>query len=193
MKMKRIRRAPTPSCLPSSCVADAATKASPPSTTARFLRCCRSLLHREEGQNMVEFAFVAPLLLLAVTGVLWFGIALNDYEVMTNAASAGARAFALVRQMGQTDPCEYTVSVIQGSASTLKTANLGISWTYTPASTGTPTTYTYSSTASSICSGLTMKPGDTVQVTLTYSVNTVISGWKNNTLNLTAQTTELVQ
>lgn len=192
MKMKTIHRAPAPSyLLPSS--ADAPTKASPSRTAKRFLRCCGSLLHREEGQNLVEFAFVAPMLLLAVTGVLWFGIALNNYEVMTNAASSGARAFALIRQMGQSDPCQYTVSIIQGSASTLKTSNLGISWTYTPASTGTPTTYTYSSSASSICSGLTMKPGDTVQVTLTYSVNTLISGWKNNTLNLTAQTTELVQ
>ncbi len=141
---------------------------------------------------MVEFAFVAPLLLLAVTGVLWFGIALNNYQVLTNAANAGARAFALVRGTGQTDPCKYTVAIMQGSASTLNASSMTISWTYTP-SGGSATTYNYSSSASTDCSGLTMNSGDTVQVTLTYPVTVNVFSFGTNHLTLTAQTSELVQ
>src|SRR5579875_2530352 len=87
MKMKKIRRASAPMYLPPPCAVDATTEASPSRTADRFLRGCRDLLHREEGQNLVEFAFVAPMLLLAVTGLLRFGIALNQYEVLTNAVA----------------------------------------------------------------------------------------------------------
>jgi len=189
MKMKTIRRAPAPSHLPSSCAADATTKASSARTGSRFFRGGKSLLRREEGQNLVEFAFVAPMLLLAVTGLLWFGIALNQYEVLTNAVANAARAFALSNKTSNAnDPCNYAYGIATASASTLTTANMTFKVTYTP-SGGTATNYTYPTT----CSGLSLNDGDVVQVTATYPVTTQIFSWGSRSLTLTAQTSELVQ
>lgn len=183
MNMKTIRRAPAPRALPPPCVPDATKKASPSQT----LCGCRNLLYREEGQNLVEFAFVAPMLLLAVTGLLWFGIALNQYEVLTNAVANGARAFALARGgPNASDPCSYAYGVTTGAASTLTATNITFKVIYTPYG-GSAASYT------TTCSSLTLQPGDTVQVTATYPVNTQIFSWGNKSVTLNAQTSELVQ
>src|SRR5581483_6652862 len=142
MKMKMIRRAPAPGYVPPSCVVDATTKASVSRRASRFLHGCSNLLHREEGQTLVEFAFVAPMLLLAVTGLLWFGIALNQYEVLTNAVANGARAFALSNNTSNGgDPCNYAYGITTASASTLTKANITFKVTYTPKG-GSATSYT---------------------------------------------------
>lgn len=184
MKMESICRASTRRIRRAALLPAAVQSAS----RDRAARTLHRLLRCEDAQNMVEFAFVLPLLLLAVTGVLWFGIALNQYQILTNAASAGARAFALSDNTGQTDPCNYTVSVIQGAASTLTASLMTIKWTYTP-SGGTGTSYSYPTT----CSGISMHSGDSVQVTLTYPVTINVFSFGTNKLTLTAQTSELVQ
>jgi len=45
----------------------------------------------EQGAEIVEFAFAAPLLLTLVLGIFWLGRALNTYQTMTRAAREGAR------------------------------------------------------------------------------------------------------
>lgn len=145
-----------------------------------------ALASESAGQSLVEFAFVAPLLMLAVTGILWMGIALNQYQVLTNAVGDGARAFALSRSTSQTDPCNYTVGIIEAAAPNLTAGSLTFSMKYTP-SGGTATTY------STTCSGLSMNAGDTVQITSTYPVTTNVFAWGVKNLTLTAQTTELVE
>ena len=51
----------------------------------------RDSSRRESGQALVEFALIAPLLLLLVLGVVEFGRAWNAYQVLTDAAREGAR------------------------------------------------------------------------------------------------------
>lgn len=46
---------------------------------------------RTRGSELVEFAFVLPILLLLFFGILWFARAYNTYETMTQAAREGAR------------------------------------------------------------------------------------------------------
>ena len=47
---------------------------------------------RNRGQALVEFALVAPLLLLLIFAVADFARAWNTYQVLTDAAREGARA-----------------------------------------------------------------------------------------------------
>lgn len=49
------------------------------------------LHEHEDGQALVEFALIAPLVLLIVTGILSFGVGLNYWLDMNKAANQGAR------------------------------------------------------------------------------------------------------
>jgi Flp pilus assembly protein TadG len=49
-------------------------------------------LKREEGAAAVEFALVLPLLVIILFGIIEFGFALYNKEVITNASREGARA-----------------------------------------------------------------------------------------------------
>ena len=55
----------------------------------------RRRLGSEEGAELVEFALVLPFLLLVVLGIAEFGILLQRYEVLVNAAREGARVAVL--------------------------------------------------------------------------------------------------
>jgi Flp pilus assembly protein TadG len=57
----------------------------------------RKLRHSEEGQALVEFALVLPLLVVLLFGVIQFGIALNNYVTLTDAVRAGAREASVSR------------------------------------------------------------------------------------------------
>ena len=59
----------------------------------------------ERGAELVEFAFVLPLLLLLGLGICDFGMLFQRYEIVTNAAREGARAGAV----GLTQPQIETV------------------------------------------------------------------------------------
>ncbi|HWR13541.1 MAG TPA: TadE family protein [Terriglobales bacterium] len=48
-------------------------------------------LRKEEGAELLEMAFVIPLLFLLLLGIVWFARAYNVYETMTRAAREGAR------------------------------------------------------------------------------------------------------
>lgn len=50
---------------------------------------------REDGQALVEFALVAPLLLAIVSGIIYFGIGLNLWLDMNRVANQGARQAAV--------------------------------------------------------------------------------------------------
>ena len=52
-------------------------------------------IKRKPGQNLVEFALVAVLLLALVLGIVEFGRVWMTFQVVTNAAREGARLAAL--------------------------------------------------------------------------------------------------
>lgn len=154
----------------------------------------------EEGSTLVEMAFVLPILLVVLTGIFSFGIALNQDMVLTNAVNAGARAFALSRSGNvssapSVDPCLYAVTTAVSAASTLKASNMSFTFVYTPSGSGntggSATTYTATGSSSSGCPSLAMYAGDIVQVQATYPVTPTMFGW-SRTLNLTGTSTELV-
>jgi Flp pilus assembly protein TadG len=52
-------------------------------------------IKNNRGQAIVEFALVFPWLILMLVGVIEFGLILNQYMVMSEAAREGARSAAL--------------------------------------------------------------------------------------------------
>jgi Flp pilus assembly protein TadG len=79
---------------------------------------------KQKGVAAVEFAILAPLLLLIVLGVAQFGWMFGNYMMVANAASAGARYFA--SQRGASSPYTATQGQVQLSAGILNTAKLSI-------------------------------------------------------------------
>jgi Flp pilus assembly protein TadG len=57
-------------------------------------------LRREDGQALVELAFVIPIVLLFLFGIIDFGLALNQQNQDTNMANIGVRAAAVYSGSG---------------------------------------------------------------------------------------------
>jgi len=54
----------------------------------------------DEGQAVVEFAVILPVLLLVLFAILQFGVLFNNYIQVTAAAREGARKAATSRSLG---------------------------------------------------------------------------------------------
>lgn len=78
----------------------------------------------EKGTAAIEFALVAPVLLLMLLGAVQFGLFVGNYVMLTNAVNVGAMQFAISRS--DTTPYSDTVSAIKAAAPTLTSANLTI-------------------------------------------------------------------
>lgn len=66
--------------------------------------CARRLLSRrvQEGVAAIEFAFVLPVLLLLLFGIINFGLLMYDLSVVTNAVREGARWQSISTNYGKT-------------------------------------------------------------------------------------------
>jgi Flp pilus assembly protein TadG len=141
----------------------------------------------DEGQSLLEFALVAPILLVVVTGIATFGFTLNNYLVMTNAVNTSAQLLAIIRNSPTyTDPCAAAVTAFQNAAPILKTSNL----TYNFVLNGTA--YTNKTTCTAGAANLVQ--GQSAQITVTYPCNLAVYG--ANLLpgcTLRVQTTEIIQ
>jgi Flp pilus assembly protein TadG len=134
------------------------------------------------GQSLVEFSFVMPLLLIVITGMLSFGIALHNYLVLTNGVNTGAQLLAMSR--GQTtDPCSTASTAVESSAAGLTAAN--ISFTFVINGTSYASTSCTSGAAN-------MVQGASAEVKATYPCVFMIYGM-GSTCSLESQTTELIQ
>ncbi len=120
----------------------------------------------ERGQTAVEFALIAPLLVILLLAIIQFGIAFHNYVTITDAARAGARKAIVARfASGNFDDAKQTV---RDAASSLGQSKL------------TPTV-----TAPSMTSGSLV----TVTVTYPYTIDIPLIGLtiKNGTLTATAK------
>ena len=144
----------------------------------------------EGGQALVEFALVLPILLLLLTGMMMFGIALHDYLELTNAVSIGARLLAISR--GQTtDPCATTATAIYQAAPLLKPASLTL--TFVLNGTTYPGASCISSTTTTGAAGNLLQ-GTAARVTATYPCNLRVYGFNYvPSCIMMARTTELIQ
>jgi Flp pilus assembly protein TadG len=84
-------------------------------------------IRSERGQTAVEVAIVLPLLVMILLAIIQFGIALNNYETVTDAARVGARNAVLVRTGGSTSA--QAEQVARNAASDLDQTRLHVSVT----------------------------------------------------------------
>jgi Flp pilus assembly protein TadG len=77
----------------------------------------------EKGVVAIEFALLAPVLLLLLLGAIQFGLVLRNYVILTNAVSVTAMQFAISRS--DTKPASDAWTAITSAAPTLTpTTNL---------------------------------------------------------------------
>jgi Flp pilus assembly protein TadG len=92
----------------------------------------------EEGQTMVEFAVILPVLAFVHFAILQFGITLNNYITLTNAVRDGARKGVTSRASTSPDAVTVTKNAVKASAVDLdqSSTNCSVSLcvTVTPAS-----------------------------------------------------------
>jgi Flp pilus assembly protein TadG len=144
----------------------------------------------ESGQSLVELALALPALLLVVTGLMAFGVAFNNYMVLTDATAVGARQLTVSR--GQTtDPCLTLANAVIAAAPLLTKTSL----TFKVSLNGTVYSGTTCSGSSTSGAPANMILGTNAIVTVTYPYTLNMYGLKLAATGavLTAQTTELMQ
>jgi Flp pilus assembly protein TadG len=123
----------------------------------------------ENGQALVEFALVAPILFLILFGIVQFGIAFMHSVTLTDAVRAGARKAAVSRTA--TDPAQTTKNAVLGAASDLDASTL----------------------SPRISVSSTWQPGDNVTVNATYPYKISLLGIVVASGDLHSTTTERVE
>jgi Flp pilus assembly protein TadG len=86
----------------------------------------------DEGQAVVEFAVILPVLLLVLFGILQFGIVFNNYIQVTSAAREGARKAATSRALGVTAAESAATTSARNAAASLNQSNLTITFPNSP-------------------------------------------------------------
>jgi Flp pilus assembly protein TadG len=110
--------------------------------TTRHIR--GSKLRGEEGQSMVEFAVILPIIVMLFLAIWQLGVGFHNYLAITDAARVGARA-AAVNRASATGPCQAAKNAIQATVSTAQWSVISTRITCTPATPGaTGTSYTVS-------------------------------------------------
>ena len=146
----------------------------------RSLFCC--LVKNDEGVSAIEFAIIAPVLLTIMLGIFQFGIAMNQYLNLTNAAAKGALTLALSR--GTTTPYTATTTAITAAAPNLVPAQTTI----------TVRINGVACTNDATCSAA-LVAGQPALVRATYPCNLVVMGvnYAPNGCTLSAQSAQMIQ
>jgi Flp pilus assembly protein TadG len=150
----------------------------------------RKLSCRDSGQSLLEFALAMPVVLLVVTGITAFGIAFNNYIILTEATAVAARQLTVSR--GQTnDPCQTFSSAVYAAAPTLTSSNM----TFAITLNGTSYTGTTCSGTATTGAPSNMVLGTNAVMTVTYPFTLSLYKLKLAPAGsvLTAKTTELMQ
>ncbi len=152
-------------------------------------QAARAITRRDHGQASVELALCMPILMVLLTGIWSYGMAVNNYVTLAEATGAGARKIAISRGQGG-DPCAIAASTVQADAPSLSQTGStvsGLGYSITVAG------QTYAS-ATPQCPNATLTAGQPVSITVTYPCTLQIfrvAALAN--CYLTAKTTEVIQ
>jgi Flp pilus assembly protein TadG len=121
---------------------------------------CGWFRNGSEGYAIVEVAILLPVLMLIMTGIFAFGLAISNQLTLTQALGTGAQYLQQIRT-STTDPCNDTFTAIKNAAPYLNSSNITVTVTMngvTPTQIG--------NTCAGAQSNLT--PGVAVSVNATY-------------------------
>jgi Flp pilus assembly protein TadG len=137
-------------------------------------------LRAEDGQGMVEFALVLPILMAILLGIVQFGVIFSNYETLTDAGRVAARKAATGRIGGDNGAAARQAA--KDAAADLNLQDSQIDIQSCPAGTPYPcTTQDWNN------------PGSEVTVKLTYPYNIKILDWSVKSGNLTTVTKERLE
>ena len=152
---------------------------------SRVAQICTRFGSDTRGGAMLEMAISLPVVLLLMTGIFSFSIALYQKLQLAEAVSNGGRLLAVDR--GDTDPCKTVATAIYAAAPGLTQSNMTLTFVLNGVSTGA----TCPGTAGAANSN--MVAGGNAQVTATYPITIGVYGKSWGSYTLTTQITEVVQ
>lgn len=95
-------------------------------------------LHGERGAMVLEFGVVFPLIVLVISGIVWFGMAFSTKLTMDQAAREGVRVYALTGMDGTVTPATRAAETVSKTTAVFPgTVSCG---TGSPSSTGSCST-----------------------------------------------------
>lgn len=142
-----------------------------------------AFIRREQGSAIAETAVTMPIILLVMTGIFSFSVALHQKLALAEAVSAGGRVLAVER--GDTDPCQKATDAIYAAAPTLSRSNMTISYVLNGVAVGSGVT-SCANTPNMVATG-------SAQITATYPVALSIYGKTFGNLSLQTQLSEAIQ
>lgn len=125
----------------------------------------------DQGQAVVEFAVILPVLLLILFAILQFGVVFNNYIQVTAAAREGARKAAVSRSLGTSSAENAATTAAKNAAPGLNQSNITVSFPNSP----------------------TFSQGSDVSVQVTYPYSISIIGLVVASGNLSSTTTMRVE
>jgi Flp pilus assembly protein TadG len=156
-----------------------ATKATAAARRRPFFRLGKD----RSGASAVEFALIAPPLLLILGAIVDFGLTLNNYLELTDAVRVGARQFAI--SGSSSTPMSTATTAIQTAAPNLTAGSISVSYKVNGTSCATDT---------ACLTALSADAGDTATVTATYPCSTPVAGVTFlSSCSLSSTTTEMVE
>lgn len=131
--------------------------------------------HRQDGQAVVEFVVILPVLLLVLVAIYQFGQVFVNYMDVTSAAREGARKAAVSRAAGTCTAVDsLAVAAAKGAGSDLNQSNLTV-------------------TVNRTCTNNAYAQSSDVTVTATYPYSINIMGVVVSSGTLTSATTMRVE
>lgn len=143
---------------------------------------CRRLARSEQGGPLIEFAFVLPLMMICLTGIFAFGVAIYNALVLTQATGSGAQYLQQIR-LTTADPCADTLTAIENAAPTLRPAGISLALNIN----GTAASGTSCASSTATLQGAQGKP---VTVSTTYPCTLAVYGLNFGACQLSAKVTE---
>ena len=163
---------------------------SPLSLVSRPLaRRFRTLLGRSsEGSALVEMGLALPMVLLLMTGIFSFSVALYQKLQLAEAVSNAGRLLAVDR--GDDDPCKTATAAIYGAAPGLNQGSISLTYVLGGVNYGGGVT---SCPGASGTANANMSAGGSAQVIATYPCALQVYGVNFASCNLGTQVTEVVE
>jgi Flp pilus assembly protein TadG len=141
---------------------------------------------KEEGSALVEMAVTLPVVMLIMTGLFSFSIALYQKLLLSEAISVGGRMLAVDR--GDTDPCKTIATAIYANAPGLTQANINLTFVLNGVSTNAATCPGTSGAANS-----NMVAGQAAQIQATYPCTFMVYSKSFAACSMQTVVTEVVQ